>query len=276
MLRSLFSAISGLQAHQTKMDVTGNNIANVNTVGYKSQTTVFEDTLSQMLRNGSAPTGDDRRHQPGPGRPRREGRRHRHQLHPGLRRATGRVDRLHDQRRRVLRHQAGQPAALHPRRLVRLRRQPAGWSPPTAASCRAGWPTQRHDQHQRAARRPHGALRPDDPAGGDHDRHASRATCPRRPRRRGTAVQTPGHDVRPARATRTRSATRSPRPPRPTPGRSTSRTRTATTLTTDRRRRPTRRVTVHDRRQTDAAGDRPRSTPSPTASPAGPGRSPST
>jgi flagellar hook protein FlgE len=38
------------------MDVVGNNIANVNTVGYKSQTTVFEDTLSQILRNGSAPT----------------------------------------------------------------------------------------------------------------------------------------------------------------------------------------------------------------------------
>jgi flagellar hook protein FlgE len=58
VLRSLFSAISGLQAHQTKMDVTGNNIANVNTVGYKSSTTVFEDTLSQMLRYGSAPTTD--------------------------------------------------------------------------------------------------------------------------------------------------------------------------------------------------------------------------
>ena len=56
MLRSLFSAISGLQAHQTKMDVVGNNIANVNTVGFKSSTTVFEDTLSQVLRNGSAPT----------------------------------------------------------------------------------------------------------------------------------------------------------------------------------------------------------------------------
>jgi flagellar hook protein FlgE len=56
MLRSLFSAISGLQAHQTKMDVVGNNIANVNTVGFKSSTTVFEDTLSQLLRNGSAPT----------------------------------------------------------------------------------------------------------------------------------------------------------------------------------------------------------------------------
>jgi flagellar hook protein FlgE len=58
MLRSMFSAISGLKAHQTKMDVVGNNIANVNTVGFKSSTTVFEDTLSQLLRNGSAPNGD--------------------------------------------------------------------------------------------------------------------------------------------------------------------------------------------------------------------------
>src|SRR4051794_14991175 len=58
MLRSMFSAISGLKAHQTKMDVVGNNIANVNTVGFKSSTTVFEDTLSQLLRNGSAPTAD--------------------------------------------------------------------------------------------------------------------------------------------------------------------------------------------------------------------------
>ena len=56
MLRSMNSAISGLRAHQTKLDVTGNNIANVNTVGYKSSTTVFEDTLSQVMRNGSAPT----------------------------------------------------------------------------------------------------------------------------------------------------------------------------------------------------------------------------
>ena len=55
MLRSMFSAISGLRAHQTKLDVTGNNIANVNTVGFKSSQTVFEDTLSQVIRNGSAP-----------------------------------------------------------------------------------------------------------------------------------------------------------------------------------------------------------------------------
>src|SRR3712207_2340057 len=50
------SAIAGLRAHQTKLDVTGNNIANVNTVGYKASQTVFEDTLSQVMRNGSAPT----------------------------------------------------------------------------------------------------------------------------------------------------------------------------------------------------------------------------
>ena len=58
MLRSMNSAISGLRAHQTKLDVTGNNIANVNTVGYKSSQTVFEDTLSQVVRNGSAPSAE--------------------------------------------------------------------------------------------------------------------------------------------------------------------------------------------------------------------------
>ena len=56
MLRSMFSAISGLKAHQTKLDTVGNNIANVNTVGFKSSQTVFQDTLSQVLSNGSAPT----------------------------------------------------------------------------------------------------------------------------------------------------------------------------------------------------------------------------
>ena len=58
MLRSMFSAISGLRAHQTKMDVTGNNIANVNTVGFKGSQTVFQDTLSQVIRSGGAPAQD--------------------------------------------------------------------------------------------------------------------------------------------------------------------------------------------------------------------------
>lgn len=57
MLRSLFSGISGLRAHQQMMDVTGNNIANVNTVGYKSSSVIFEDTLSQSLKSASAPRG---------------------------------------------------------------------------------------------------------------------------------------------------------------------------------------------------------------------------
>lgn len=55
MLRSLFSGISGLRAHQQMMDVTSNNIANVNTLGFKSSQVVFEDTLSQMMRAAGAP-----------------------------------------------------------------------------------------------------------------------------------------------------------------------------------------------------------------------------
>lgn len=56
MLRSLFAGISGLRVNQTMLDVTGNNIANANTVGFKSSQTVFSDTLSQMLTAASAPT----------------------------------------------------------------------------------------------------------------------------------------------------------------------------------------------------------------------------
>lgn len=55
MLRSLFSGISGLRAHQQMLDVTSNNIANVNTVGYKSSQVVFQDTLSQMMKAAGAP-----------------------------------------------------------------------------------------------------------------------------------------------------------------------------------------------------------------------------
>lgn len=57
MLRSLFSGITGLRSHQTMMDVVGNNIANVNSVGYKSSAVVFGDTLSQMLQGAGAPQG---------------------------------------------------------------------------------------------------------------------------------------------------------------------------------------------------------------------------
>ncbi len=57
MLRSLFSGISGLRAHQTMLDVTGNNIANVNTTGFKSSQIQFKDTLSQVLTNAGGAQG---------------------------------------------------------------------------------------------------------------------------------------------------------------------------------------------------------------------------
>ena len=55
MLRSMYSGISGLRTHQTMMDVVGNNIANVNTAGYKSSATVFQDVLSQTLQGAAGP-----------------------------------------------------------------------------------------------------------------------------------------------------------------------------------------------------------------------------
>ncbi|GAA2483401.1 flagellar hook protein FlgE [Terrabacter carboxydivorans] len=55
MLRSLYSGISGLRAHQTMLDVTGNNIANVNTTGFKGSSTQFQDTLSQLTQGASGP-----------------------------------------------------------------------------------------------------------------------------------------------------------------------------------------------------------------------------
>ena len=58
MLRSMFSAISGLRGHQVMMDVIGNNIANVNTVGFKSGRVNFQDILSQTFRGSTAPNGD--------------------------------------------------------------------------------------------------------------------------------------------------------------------------------------------------------------------------
>jgi flagellar hook protein FlgE len=55
MLRSLYAGISGLRAEQTMLDVTSNNIANVNTTGFKSSSVQFEDTLSQTLSAAGLP-----------------------------------------------------------------------------------------------------------------------------------------------------------------------------------------------------------------------------
>lgn len=57
MMRSMFSGVSGLKGHQTRMDVIGNNIANVNTTGFKSSRVTFADMISQNLSGASSPTG---------------------------------------------------------------------------------------------------------------------------------------------------------------------------------------------------------------------------
>ena len=51
MLRSLMSGVAGLKAYQTKMDVIGNNIANVNTVGFKSSSVNFADVFYQTTQS---------------------------------------------------------------------------------------------------------------------------------------------------------------------------------------------------------------------------------
>ena len=53
MMRGMFAAISGLKQHQVMLDVTANDIANVNTIGYKSARVTFQDSLTQMQRGAA-------------------------------------------------------------------------------------------------------------------------------------------------------------------------------------------------------------------------------
>ncbi|HBD68182.1 MAG TPA: flagellar hook protein FlgE [Treponema sp.] len=56
MMRSLYSGVSGLQNHQTRMDVIGNNISNVNTIGFKRGRVNFQDMISQQIGGSARPT----------------------------------------------------------------------------------------------------------------------------------------------------------------------------------------------------------------------------
>ncbi|MBC8079442.1 MAG: flagellar hook-basal body complex protein [Gorillibacterium sp.] len=58
MLRSLYSGISGMRGFQTKLDVIGNNIANVNTIGFKAGRVMFKDILSQSVAGATSPTAE--------------------------------------------------------------------------------------------------------------------------------------------------------------------------------------------------------------------------
>jgi len=56
LLNSLFAGVSGLRNHQSMMDVIGNNIANVNTIGFKGSRVTFSDTFNQFVKSGTNPT----------------------------------------------------------------------------------------------------------------------------------------------------------------------------------------------------------------------------
>ena len=56
MMRSLYSGVAGLKTHQTRMDVIGNNIANVNTTAYKSSSMTFSELMSQTTQMPVVPT----------------------------------------------------------------------------------------------------------------------------------------------------------------------------------------------------------------------------
>lgn len=58
MMRSLYSGVSGLRNHQVRMDVLGNNIANINTYGFKKSRVSFQDILSQTISGAAAPTAE--------------------------------------------------------------------------------------------------------------------------------------------------------------------------------------------------------------------------
>ena len=60
MMRSMYSAVSSLSAHQLRMDVIGNNIANVNTVGFKGSKAIFQEVFSQTLRGAGRPQENGR------------------------------------------------------------------------------------------------------------------------------------------------------------------------------------------------------------------------
>ena len=124
MLRSLFSAISGLRANQFMLDVTGNNIANANTVGYKASNVVFQDTLSPDA------------HRRLPRRPATRGGTNPIQVGLGVQvggvttnfgqgsaQVTGKRHQPDDLRRRAVRRQPQRREPLHPRGRVQLRQQ---------------------------------------------------------------------------------------------------------------------------------------------------------
>ncbi len=164
MLRSLYSGISGLRAHQTMLDVTGNNIANVNTAGFKASSTQFQDTLSQMTQGASAPQGET-----GGSNPAQIGLGVRvagvsTNFAQGSSQSTGRAtDMMISGDGFFVTSKGGQQLFTRAGASM-TSTPPASWSAPTAASCRAGppraaWSTRRRHRRHHAEPEHHGGHR---------------------------------------------------------------------------------------------------------------------
>ena len=152
MIRAMSSALSGLRNHQTMLDVVGNDIANVSTVGFKSSTTVFSDVLTQTLQGAAAPTATA-----GGTNPAQIGLGARlvgtvQSSAQGAIQRTGRSTDLADPGRRLLGRRGERRADLHPQRRVHA---DAGWQPRHRGrhdrAGLAGRQRRRH-RHQRADR----------------------------------------------------------------------------------------------------------------------------
>ncbi|SEP57242.1 flagellar basal body rod protein FlgG [Piscibacillus halophilus] len=87
MLRSMYTGISGMKGFQTKLDVVSNNIANVNTFGYKKGRLTFSDLMSQTMQGATAPVNEG-------GGPVLGGR---NPMQVGLGSSTGTIDNIHTQ-----------------------------------------------------------------------------------------------------------------------------------------------------------------------------------
>ena len=131
MMRGMYSAISGLRNHQIMLDVTANDLANVNTVGFKASRTSFRDSLAQLQRSGASATTGQRRREVGPDRPRRPARLDR-QPHDQRRvPVDGQpVRRRHHRHRLVPRVEHATRPPAPPRRTPRRSRPPRRTSTP--------------------------------------------------------------------------------------------------------------------------------------------------
>ena len=163
-MRGMFAAISGLKTHQVMLDVTSNDIANVNTIGYKSARTTFTDSLTQLQRGASGPGGGT-------------GGSNAAQI--GLGTQLGSIDNLMTVGRAAV---DGQPARRRhpgPGLLPRRRRAPA--TPPAAEPGRRRVHPRRqlHHQQRRLPGHPGRLLRPG--PHGRRRRHAAAASRPARP-----------------------------------------------------------------------------------------------